>query len=257
MFAYFFTYVSDIPPAFRGRMFSSAHLLGLLLLLISWIVLILVSRKRTEAFKWRFLTVIIMLLPILEALRIVWFIGIGHFSWGESLPFHLCGLMSIILPILAFTKSRFLMEYAWAMGLAPALMALITPDVADYPPLSFAYIQTFILHGIICFVPLFLVFGMGFRPDFRKLPKLLGLVGLMALVMIPINLITGGNYLFLCRAPKGTPLALFDQFVGWPWYLLPTLALAFILWGICYMPFTIIRRKAGPCLKEESIKKAG
>jgi uncharacterized membrane protein YwaF len=58
-----------------------------------------------------------------------WYKSIGEFSFGYTLPLHLCSLMCVILPIMAITRNDLLMEYSYAMGLAPAFMTLLTPDV--------------------------------------------------------------------------------------------------------------------------------
>jgi uncharacterized membrane protein YwaF len=135
------------------------------------------------------------------------------------------------------------MEYSFAMGLVPAFMTLLTPDVYNYPCFSFIYIQSMVVHGTICFIPVFLIFGIGFRPDIRKLPKVIAILLMLSLLITPVNYITDGNYFFLRYPAPGSPMEYFADRVGSPWYLLPTLLLGCILWIALYMPFVIIKKK--------------
>lgn len=192
-----------------------------------------------------------LMLPVLEAAQMLWYKSIGEFSWGYTLPLHLCSLMSIILPIMAFSQRRLLMEYSYAVGLAPALMTLLTPDVYYYPSLHFIYIQTMLVHGLICIIPLFMVFCLDFRPDIRKLPKVIGMLIAFALLIAPINHFTGGNYFFLRYPAPGSPMELFADRVGSPWYLIPTFLLGCILWIVFYAPFVLLKYFRNPIKSKE------
>lgn len=242
MFKYFFTYIDLIPKESRNELFSVQHLLALAMIACAWVLIILLFKNRTTIAKWKAIKCMSILLPLLELAQMLWYKSIGEFSWGYTLPLHLCSLMSIILPVMAFTGNSLLQEYSYAIGLAPALMTLLTPDVYYYPAVSFIYMQTMLVHGIICLIPLFMVFCMDFRPDIRKLPRVIAILVCFALLMIPVNQVTGGNYFFLRYPAAGSPMESFAGLVGSPWYLIPTFMLGCVLWIIFYMPFMVLRR---------------
>lgn len=242
MFRYFFTYIDNIPKRFHNSMFSAQHLLAVGMVMCMWCILTIVFKEKSEITKWRMLILISLLLPLTEGAQVLWYNAVGQFSWGYTLPLHLCSLMCIILPIMTITRSRLLMEYSYAMGLAPAFMTLLTPDVYFYPSFSFIYIQSILVHGIICFIPIFMVLGMGFRPDIKSLPKTIAMLMVFALMVIPINIATNGNYFFLRYPAPGSPMEVFAKIVGSPWYLIPTLLLGCLLWIILYMPFYFLKR---------------
>lgn len=244
MLKYFFSYIDDIPEALHNSLFSVQHLLALVMVICSWVILTLIFKGKSTEKKWEFIALTSLLLPLLEAAQMLWYKSIGQFSLGYTLPLHLCSLMCIILPLMAFTRNNLLKEYSYAMGLAPAVMTLLTPDVYYYPSLSFIYLQTMLVHGIICFIPIFLIFGMGFRPDIRKLPKVIGMLIGFSILITPVNYITDGNYFFLRYPAPGSPMELFANLVGSPWYLIPTLLLGCVLWAALYLPFIIIGRRA-------------
>lgn len=243
MFRYFFSYISEIPDTLHNTLFSLPHFLSLGMVICLWAILTLTFKDKSTEAKWRFLTLISLVLPLIECMQIMWYSAIGQFSWGYSLPLHLCSLMCFILPIMSITRNRLLQEYAYAMGLAPALMALITPDIYYYPSFSFIYIMAMLGHGIICFIPIFLIFGMGFRPDIRKLPKVIGMLILFALLITPINFITDGNYFFLRYPAPGSPMQTFADLVGSPGYLILTFLFGCLLWALMYLPFIITKKR--------------
>lgn len=234
---YFFSYIDDIPKSIHNTLFSVQHLLALGIVVCTWVILLLLFKDKSAAVKWRVILLISLLLPILEGAQIAWYKAIGEFSWGYTLPLHLCSLMSIILPVMAITKNSLLQEYAYAMGLAPALMTLLTPDVYYYPAVSFIYMQTMLIHGIICFIPIFLIFAMGFKPDVRKLPKVIAMLIGLAILIVPVNYLTDGNYFFLRYPAEGSPMELFAEMFGRPGYLIPTFLLGCVLWAALYLPF--------------------
>lgn len=234
---YFFTYIDGIPEQMKNKLFSMQHLLALAIVFSAWVVVIIILKDRSPESKWKAVSCMCFLLPLLEIAQMLWYKSVGEFSPGYTLPLHLCSLMSVILPVMAITRNRLLQEYSFAIGLTPALMTLITPDVYYYPSLSFIYIQTMLVHGIICLIPLYMVFCLGFRPDIRRLPKVIALLVGLAVIMIPINKLTGGNYFFLNYPAAGSPMETFAKVVGRPWYLVPTFMLGCVLWSVSYLPF--------------------
>ncbi len=249
MTEYFFAYIDNIPKELHNTLFSAQHLLAVSIVICICTVLTLLFKEKRIEKKWRLIILISLLLPFIEVAQMLWYTSIGKFSLGYTLPLHLCSLMCFILPIMALSRNKLLMEYSYAMGLAPAFMALLTPDVFYYPSFSFIYILSMLGHGIICFIPIFLIFSMGFRPDIRKLPKVIGMLIGFSLLITPVNYITDGNYFFLRYPAMGSPMELFAEYFGSPGYLIPTFLLGCVLWIILYLPFILSKRKAKCKLK--------
>ncbi len=243
MIEYFFTYINDIPKAYRNSLFSVQHIIALGMVVCIWMLLILLFKDRNTDYKWKFIKCVSLLLPLMEISQIAWYISIGEFSSGYTLPLHLCSLMSVILPVMAFTRNRLLQEYSFAIGLATALMAVITPDVYYYPAFTFIYIQSMLVHGTICFIPIFMVTAMGFKPRITNLPKVIGVLFLFAIAVVPVNYFTDGNYFFLRYPAPGSPMEVFADMVGSPWYLIPTFLLGCVLWTVMYLPFVLLEAR--------------
>lgn len=240
---YFFTYIDGIPKEYRNTLFSAQHIMAMGTVVSVWVLLILLFKNKNTERKWSFIKYVSLLLPVLEIVHMIWYKSIGEFHFGYTLPLHLCSLMSVILPVMAFTRNRLLQEYSFAIGLATALMAVITPDVYYYPAFTFIYIQSMIVHGTICFIPIFMVTLMDFKPRITNLPKVIGILFLFAAAVAPVNYFTDGNYFFLRYPAPGSPMEAFAGMVGSPWYLIPTFLLGCVLWTIMYLPFALLEAR--------------
>jgi len=63
-----------------------------------------------------------------------------------------------------------------------------------------------------------------------------------ALCMGAVNIVTGGNYLWLRHPPTGA--SLLDLLGPWPWYLLWMAVVGFAMLIVLEAPFAIARRRA-------------
>ena len=256
MFKYFFSYYKDIPKQYRRELFDFQQLIALMIVIAVCLLLIYIYRQASENKKWKVVRVLSFILPIMEVAQMIWYKSIGQFSLAYTLPLHLCSLMCIIMPIMAITKSPLLMEYCYAMGLAPALLALITPDVYFYPAISFIYIQTIVVHGIICIIPIFTIAAIGYKPNIRNLPKAIAMLIGLAVAIIPVNYFTNGNYFFLRYPAPGSIMEVFANTFGKPGYLLPTFLVGCIMWVLLYAPFYLKGLKTGKVERKARNKNA-
>jgi len=152
------------------------------------------------------------------------------FSWGESLPFHLCNFNVLLCFIAAWTKNPYLYDFLFAISPFAALSALLFPDIeaARYPHFNFRSIEFYTSHTLLILMPLIPVLYFGFRPSFAYAP----VSGLILLIMLFVAgiaaYITDGNYMFLKRAPDKTPLKKIETRFGKKTYRI-SLILSFCL----------------------------
>lgn len=174
---------------------------------------------------------------MLEIARAIWAISIGHYALNRMLPFHLCGLMIFVELMAVYTDKPIFKNLAYCTGLPGSLMALITPEPSGYPLGSFQYLQSICIHTLIALVPFLWVFADGFRPSFKALPKCFLWLCSFTIFNAVINTILGSNYMFICKAPKQTPIELFDRWVGHPWYVGLLLITVFVVWILLVLPW--------------------
>jgi hypothetical integral membrane protein (TIGR02206 family) len=159
-----------------------------------------------------------------------------------NLPLQLCDVTLWMAVLACLTVRPAIVEFAYFAGVAGAGMALLTPDLWKPWP-SYPAIYFFVAHGGIVIAAAVMVFG-------RISPLRRGavwrafaiLIGFAVLVGI-FNAITGANYMYLCRKPKGA--SLLDVLGPWPLYLVAGAAAALALFWLLWLPARPGREKKG------------
>lgn len=166
-------------------------------------------------------------------------IGASRFSAATSLPFALCDLAALVAAAALLTRRPILVELTYFWGLAGTLQALITPDLnVGFPRLEF--FEYVVAHGAIVCAALFLVAGQGLSPRRWAIARVLAITIIYTAVVGAIDAGTGGNYMYLRRAPGNWTLL---RVLGpWPWYLASATGVAAVLFGLLDMPFWRSRR---------------
>ena len=172
--------------------------------------------------------------------------GIYGMPLAEHLPLHLCGMTVTLGAFMLWTRSYRLYEVLYYWGTGGALVALMTPDVLQaFPhPVFFLF---FLSHGLGFMAIMFATLVMGFRPRPRSLLIVMPVTAAYALLMYPVNLLLGSNYLFLLAKPaQPSPL---DWFGPWPSYLPGLVGMVACALLLLYVPFAVIdlvrARKSG------------
>jgi hypothetical integral membrane protein (TIGR02206 family) len=170
----------------------------------------------------------------------------GTWSLAESLPFHLCGLAVLSTAYVLITENKKYFYATFFVMLIGAVMALLTPSVEGnmgFP--HFRYFQFFVSHGLIVINFVFILFVMNYHKDmtYRHLIyNFFSLIG-FALFNLIINLLFGGNYMFLMAKPG--PNTAFDLFGEHPWYLIHIFIFGIpVFFHLFYLPFFIRNLRA-------------
>ncbi len=233
-YKYFSVYFQGEP----FKLFSTPHIISLLIVLIVNVIIIIFSRKlliekADKVARYSLASILI----ITELSFQIWCIYKKVWTPEYNLPFHLCSAATIICIIMLIKKSYFIYELAYFWGLAGAMQALLTPDLSGYNYPHYIYFKFFTLHGAIIVSVVYMTFFHRYSLNFKSVIKAFLVTNLFAILTIPINIISGGNYLFLCRKPDA--FTLLDCFGPWPWYIIPMEAIVFIMFVILYLPFLI------------------
>jgi hypothetical integral membrane protein (TIGR02206 family) len=169
---------------------------------------------------------------------------LGNHSWSVafSLPVQLCDVGGFVAAAALVWRQLMLVEVAYFWGLGGTLQALLTPDLHDHFP-SFPYLQFYATHDLVVLAALFLVIGLGLKPRTGAVRRIFLLTVAFAAVIGLVDLLTGGNYMYLRQVPaQGSLLSLMGP---WPWYLVLAALLALIVLSILDLPFRLSRPRAG------------
>ncbi len=164
-------------------------------------------------------------------------------SIKTMLPLHLCSLMVWLSAYMLFTKSYSVYEFVYFLGIGGATQALLTPDASGYGFPHFRAFQTFIAHGLLVIIPIYMTVVEGFRPTLISIKRVFIWTNIYMIPVFFLNLLIGSNYLFIAYKPEFPTLL--DLLAPWPWYVIELEAVGFAILFMLYLPFLIKDRGAG------------
>jgi hypothetical integral membrane protein (TIGR02206 family) len=230
----FFTLQFDGGPF---KIFSPSHLVALIAILALNAFFIL-RRKHFDDRARRVIRYSMAAILIAnELLWHIWNLVNGRWSLQEMLPLHLCSVLVWTCAYMLVKNHRGIYEFAYLIGIAGALQAILTPDLGVYDFPHFRYFQVFVSHGLIITSAVYMTLVEGFRPYLRSVLNVLLWGNVYMAVIGLVNWALGSNYLFIAHKP--VTASLLDVLPAWPWYIgiMELLALFFV--GLFYLPFWI------------------
>lgn len=217
--------------------FGTPHLTVLVATaLICWALVSHAQRRPGETRLHERILALFLLSLYPTALVVGW--NFGMLNRDNVLPCHLCDVAAICGAAALWFRQQRLAELVWFWGLAGTMNGLISPALSESFP-SPRFISFFALHGGVVIAAVYLVAGLGLRPQRGAVWRAFGWGQLYFLAALSVNALTGSNYGFLSSKPdQASPL----DFMGpWPWYIFGMQAMALILFTVLYLPF---RRQA-------------
>ena len=144
---------------------------------------------------------------------------IAHGSWNlqENLPFHLCGLSSLIcmaFPLLKNKQPWF--TFVFYTGILGGFQSLFTPQMNHYDGHLPLYLLYYVDHLSIIVMPLLMyAFQKRELPRFSWFRAFLYL-NLLTLIIMPLNYLLDANYMYLNRPPDVDNPFIIGE---WPYYI--------------------------------------
>lgn len=219
------------------RIFSGAHFLGLLCILLVNVILIYWVRKHKDESHDKIIRCTLAGLLILQEISLsLWRIYCGTWRAGTSLPLHLCGAAVVLSAIMLINKNYRLYELVYFWGLGGAIQALLQPDIV-YPFPHYRFFQFFVSHGLIVTASLYSTFSFSYRPQFKSIFRVFVITNIYLVFIAIFNFLTDGNYLFICHKPETA--SIMDYLGPWPWYILILEVVGLVSFFIYYSPFAI------------------
>lgn len=213
--------------------FGLEHALVVGLFFIIGIGLIRLAKKRGDKATRRIALGISVVLIFNILFDQVLDIALGEFDIKKTLPLNLCNICPFFIPLVLVQKRYWWHEILYFFILTGTLQAVLTPDLNYILPHREA-IQYWITHCGLVVGILFATIVYDFIPTWKSLPKAFIALQVYVVAMACINLITGGNYFFLCQTPPNPSLL---DFLGeWPMYIFLGEFLALALMFIVFLP---------------------
>ncbi len=190
---------------------------------IGWLVLmmlvIIVSKRYLIAnpLKTRSVEIVFALsLLLMEMTYHVTYVLAGRWELNYSLPMELCSFSLFASIIVLITGNKKVIDFVFFVGIGGAAQAYATPFI-DFGFPHFRYFHFFYIHGGIILTAFYFYWIKAYRPTFKGLLRTLVIINILLPIVIIINKLTAGNYMFLNAKPaKGT---LFDYLGPYPYYI--------------------------------------
>ncbi|MEC9485434.1 MAG: TIGR02206 family membrane protein [Candidatus Izemoplasma sp.] len=224
------------------QLFSIMHIIpvGIIFIIITLIYIkrdwLRDSNKET-ILRYSLAALIVLQEITLQVYRLVF----NTWELSTSLPLQLCAIGVMMTAVILITKSKTLFLKTVFILFIGASLALITPGIENnYGFPHFRYYQFFVSHGLIVINLSVILFVFNFQKDIRYKHLLDNFVSLMliAIILYIINIITGGNYMYLMEKPA--PGTLFDAFGPYPIYIVQILCFGIpFFFHLFYIPFFI------------------
>tara|TARA_B100000787_G_scaffold168467_1_gene157283 strand:+ start:838 stop:1521 length:684 start_codon:yes stop_codon:yes gene_type:complete len=140
----------------------------------------------------------------------------GDWTVQDFLPLHLCNISYFICILVLLNKKQWMYEWALLLALPSALNALATPELI-WGSSNWHIFEYYFTHGILIFVPLYLMFVMNYKLRILSWWKIFLRAQIVFLIVFTFNFILDTNYMFLLSKPLvNNPFIIGD----WPFYIL-------------------------------------
>lgn len=176
--------------------------------------------------------------------------SMGGFNWWGELPFQLCNVNMILIPIAVHTKKRGLLSFCFFGGSLGAFMAMMfaVNGFSGYSLLLPRMIGFYFTHCMIVIEALALAsFGL-YQPELKDIPRMILTLLLIALAAFGLNLLlrfTGlhprANYFFTMEPEGVSLLELFYSWIPLPYlYLLPSMVILAVYMSLVMLIFFLV-----------------
>ncbi|AST91517.1 MULTISPECIES: YwaF family protein [Sutcliffiella] len=217
--------------------FSTTHIFVLIIILLAVVALYLF---RNSPFITRYVRWFILFLLIISELSLnVWYLSMNVWNVKDTLPLQLCSISLYLCCWMMLTKQKIILEVVYFLGIGGAIQALLTPELFYGFP-HFRFIQFFLAHSMIILAILYMIWVEKYRISFSSLWKAFISLQCIALIVYVINIVTGGNYMFLMGKPANPTLL--DMLGPYPIYIIFLELVVFIIFLLLYLPFRMTKK---------------
>ena len=236
---YFFETTDTIGSNLGFSLFDGLHIGWLAAFVVITLTNCILYRKLTVKGRQNWRRTVAWMLIADELFKMAILIIPGNYSAGY-LPLHLCSINIFIIAIHAYRPSLALDGFLYTVCIPGALAALLFPTWTSLPITSGMHLHSFTVHILLALYPITLAVGGDIKPDVKLLPKILGLLVLMAIPIYGINLLLDTNFMFLMSADPGNPLYFFETLWGNHLLGFPVIIAGVLL--VMYCPIVLIQK---------------
>jgi hypothetical integral membrane protein (TIGR02206 family) len=218
---------------FDFEMFSVSHFVIIAILFLVSII-IFIKRDTLKDKKWRKVEIGIGIsLIVIEGCYHIWMVVNDMWEVSHAIPLELCSLSLILSVLLLLTRKKIIYEILLFTALLGASQAIFTPLLNfEFP--HFRFFHFFYTHLMMIWVVFYFTWVQGYRPTIWSVIKLFIFLNILLPIIMFINKLVDGNYMFLSHKPNSA--SLLNLLGPYPWYILSMefllITLSLIVWLI-------------------------
>ncbi len=221
-------------------MFGMQHLIVLLFFILAGFLLINWATKLSEKQQHKIGNIFAFSLSFTIIIWTFLKIYTRGFDITLDLPFHLCNITALLLPILTLTRKKIYYEIVFFWVLAGTTNSLITPDLKNGFP-NFVFLKYWYVHaGLIIFV-FYTTIVFKLRPTLKSALKSFIALQCYIVLMFIVNNLTGANYFYTNHKPEGA--SALDYLGEWPNYIFVVELLMIPYFMLFYLPIYLSSKK--------------
>jgi hypothetical integral membrane protein (TIGR02206 family) len=218
---------------FDFEMFSVSHfvIIGLLFIISAGIYL---NKEKLKQGNWRKFEIgAAITLILFEAMYHIWMAVNDNWNVSHAIPLELCSISLFLTVFLLLTKKKIIYEILLFTALLGASQAIFTPLLNfEFP--HFRFFHFFYTHLMMIWTVLYFTWVKGYRPTIWSVVKLFVFLNVILPIIMVINKLVDGNYMFLSHKPKSP--SLLDVLGPYPYYILSmeglVISLSLLVWLI-------------------------
>lgn len=233
----YFLHTTDSIPTGEGfTHFDFTHITWLLFAVVLIALNCILFQKLNPQKKAKWQKAIAWLIVLDELFKMIMlFIG-GRYT-VSYLPLHLCSINIFIILWHAYRPSKVLDNFLYTVCIPGAVAALLFPTWTKLPVLNFMHLHSETIHILLAMYPIVLAVNGRLSLSWKTIPKSMGLLLVMAILIYGINLLLNTNFMFLMKADQGNPLYWFAE--HWGNHLLGFPVIIFAVLVVMYLPLTV------------------
>jgi len=218
--------------------FSMTHVVTLLLFFLTCFLLVYFRKQLTSyqvIVKWTlFITLILC-----EVSFHLWLILTKQWEVAD-LPLQLCSLSTFLSLFLFLKKNQKVFNLLFFIGLLPAILSMITPDIVYQFP-HFRFLKYFLHHSAIPLAVLYFILFEGYRVPRKAVITSYLKLNVIAVPVFFLNVWLDTNFFFLASPSESeTLLSFFGS--GVVYYINLEIA-AIIVFIITYIPMGLLQKR--------------
>jgi hypothetical integral membrane protein (TIGR02206 family) len=159
---------------------------------------------------------------------------VGIFDPTNDYPLHLCNIMTLIMPFIMWYKWRGLWAITFFWIIAGCAQSIFTPTLTESLP-HYEAVRYWAVHAVIILAAIYGWYVYGYKPTVGDAVKSAIGMNILALVLYPINVHLGANYMYLNGKPAGKTI--YDLLGPWPDYILVLEVVIVVFFSIILIPF--------------------